>query len=211
VDEDDTSDNLLRITYDEVNNTSVKDFVPQSVFDQLLSSQETETGDQPSGKKKVVKKKKKYHTFLVFSTGSIIMSSKGKNMEKIFNDIVNILLQNRDHFEKVKVQRKFGKDLISEKYPQLVNNYYKDVIQQRQDDTDSMIDFISYKDWHIDTYPEKDIEYTSEKFKQYKHWFGFTPEEDLDVLRHEIYLNQMQSSEEELESEISVSDFSETD
>lgn len=204
VDDDDTADNLLRITYD--NNSVVKDFVPQSVFDQLLNSQ---TEEETTGKKKVVKKKKKYHTFLVFSTGSIIMSSKGKNMEKIFNDIVNILLQNREHFEKVKIERKIGKDLVSEKYPQLANNHYRGLVESWHGND---VDFLSYKDWHIEEYPEQDIVYTSEKFKDYKAFLHFRESDNLDELVHEYNLEQLQNDlDEEVEddSEISFSDFSE--
>jgi len=213
VDEDDTADNLLRITYLHDSGNVVKDFVPQSVFDNLLNSQTEEettgSGDQPSGKKKVVKKKKKYHTFLVFSTGSIIMSSKGKNMEKIFNDIVNILLQNREHFEKVKVQRKIGKDLVSEKYPQLANNHYRGLVESWHGND---VDFLSYKDWHIEEYPEEDIVYTSEKFKYYKLFLHFRETDNLDELVHEYNLEQLQNDlDEEVEDdseEVNFSDFS---
>jgi TATA-box binding protein (TBP) (component of TFIID and TFIIIB) len=50
-------------------------------------------------KEKKKKKKKKYHTFLVFASGKIIMVSKGPQMEKIYNEVINLLLANRKHFE----------------------------------------------------------------------------------------------------------------
>jgi TATA-box binding protein (TBP) (component of TFIID and TFIIIB) len=55
-----------------------------------------DTLDQKEKKKK---KKKKYHTFLVFASGKIIMVSKGPQMEKIYNEVINLLLANRKYFE----------------------------------------------------------------------------------------------------------------
>ncbi len=49
--------------------------------------------------KKQEKKKDSYHTFLVFASGSIIMSSKGPDMKNIFYELVSILVKNRDLFE----------------------------------------------------------------------------------------------------------------
>lgn len=49
--------------------------------------------------KKKETKKDKYHTFLVFASGSVIMSSGGSEMKEVYNNIVNILIRNREHFE----------------------------------------------------------------------------------------------------------------
>ena len=44
-------------------------------------------------------KKEKYHTFLVFCSGSIIQSGSGPDMESVYRDFISILLKNRNHFE----------------------------------------------------------------------------------------------------------------
>jgi hypothetical protein len=44
-------------------------------------------------------RKDRYHTFLIFSSGSVIMSSRGTDMERVFYYFVDLLLQNRKHFE----------------------------------------------------------------------------------------------------------------
>ena len=44
-------------------------------------------------------KKEKYHTFLVFCSGSIIQSGSGPEMENVYNDFMKILMTNREHFE----------------------------------------------------------------------------------------------------------------
>ena len=49
--------------------------------------------------KKKETKKDKRHTFLVFSSGSVIMSSTGTGMKEIYEDIVDIFIKNRKHFE----------------------------------------------------------------------------------------------------------------
>ncbi len=49
-------------------------------------------------KKKEIKKDKR-HTFLVFSSGSVIMSSTGSGMKETYEDIVDIFIKNRKHFE----------------------------------------------------------------------------------------------------------------
>ena len=49
--------------------------------------------------KKKETKKDKRHTFLVFSSGSVIMSSTGSGMKEIYEDIVDIFIKNRKYFE----------------------------------------------------------------------------------------------------------------
>jgi TATA-box binding protein (TBP) (component of TFIID and TFIIIB) len=53
--------------------------------------------DKKDKKKDVVKDK--YHTFLVFCSGSVIQSGSGRDMEKVHNELVSVLLNNREHFE----------------------------------------------------------------------------------------------------------------
>jgi TATA-box binding protein (TBP) (component of TFIID and TFIIIB) len=49
--------------------------------------------------KKKEKKKEKYHTFLVFCSGSIIQSGSGPDMEHVYKEFINVLMNNRSHFE----------------------------------------------------------------------------------------------------------------
>lgn len=53
--------------------------------------------DKKDKKKEVVKEK--YHTFLVFCSGSVIMSSSGPDMQGVYKKLVRVLLENREHFE----------------------------------------------------------------------------------------------------------------
>jgi len=43
--------------------------------------------------------KEKFHTFLVFASGSIIMSSRGPLTKMVFTNLINMLLEYREHFE----------------------------------------------------------------------------------------------------------------
>lgn len=45
------------------------------------------------------KNQDKYHTFLVFASGSIIMSTAGKEMAEIFYRLIRLLINNRKHIE----------------------------------------------------------------------------------------------------------------
>ena len=179
VDENDTMDSLLRINYDTQDKVVTKDYVSQQVFDSMLN------GDEEEKKKKVTKKKKKYHTFLVFSTGSIIMSSKGKNMEKIFNDIVKILLDNREHFEKLDT-----KPRVVDRYMQLNSDFYKELFEHRSPD----LEFLNYADWFKLNYPEEEVRLCPIKYVLYKGEYGFDVTEDIDALRHEFYNQKIDSS-----------------
>jgi TATA-box binding protein (TBP) (component of TFIID and TFIIIB) len=49
--------------------------------------------------KKKETKKDKHHTFLVFASGSIIMSSRGSEMKEVYDSLIDILTNNREHFE----------------------------------------------------------------------------------------------------------------
>jgi hypothetical protein len=44
-------------------------------------------------------KKQSYHTFLVFASGSIIMSSAGSEMAVTFYKLINLLVENRAKVE----------------------------------------------------------------------------------------------------------------
>jgi hypothetical protein len=61
--------------------------------------------------KKKETKKDKRHTFLVFSSGSVIMSSRGSGMKEIYDDIVDIFTNNRQHFEMTTDEREPWIDL----------------------------------------------------------------------------------------------------
>lgn len=43
--------------------------------------------------------KQKYHTFLIFASGKVIYSSTGSEMEQVFYNVLDILLNQRDKFE----------------------------------------------------------------------------------------------------------------
>jgi len=49
--------------------------------------------------KKKETKRDKHHTFLVFASGSIIMSSRGSEMKEVYDSLIDILTNNREHFE----------------------------------------------------------------------------------------------------------------
>ncbi len=49
--------------------------------------------------KKKETKRDKHHTFLVFASGSIIMSSRGSEMKEVYDSLIDILTNNRKHFE----------------------------------------------------------------------------------------------------------------
>lgn len=53
--------------------------------------------DEKEKKKELTKQK--YHTFLVFCSGSIIQSGSGPDMENVYKEFMNILLSNKKHFE----------------------------------------------------------------------------------------------------------------
>lgn len=76
----------LRITAD---GECMEDIVDFSEFYELL----------PSKDQKDVRKPDKYHTFLCFASGSIIMSSAGREMSGIFYKLVKLLIENRSKLE----------------------------------------------------------------------------------------------------------------
>lgn len=75
---------ILKVEY--IDNKTVKSYSSFEEYNRLLD-------------KKKESKKDKHHTFLVFSSGSVIMSSRGSGMKEIYEDIVDIFVNNREHFE----------------------------------------------------------------------------------------------------------------
>jgi hypothetical protein len=85
---------LLKLRIQANDHTKMEQqIVPYTSYYSLLEDKE----------KKKEKKKEKYHTFLVFASGSIIMSSRGPDMERVFYELIQILLQNRSEFEETLV------------------------------------------------------------------------------------------------------------
>lgn len=80
---------FLRITYDSTSKEVDVDYANQEEYINFL-------GDKF---KKKPTKKAKHHTFLVFSSGNIIMSSRGMDMKNVFEEMIETLTQNREHFE----------------------------------------------------------------------------------------------------------------
>jgi hypothetical protein len=74
--------------------TLYRDTVPYQLYCDLLNEKER--------KKEVTKER--YHTFLVFASGSVIMSSRGPDMKRVFYEFIHILLQHRRHFEETGLQ-----------------------------------------------------------------------------------------------------------
>ena len=82
---------LLQIKYNHETNEIVKENVPYTLYCNLLNEKE----------RKKETRKERNHTFLVFASGSIIMSSRGSDMSRVFYDFINILILNRKQFEDI--------------------------------------------------------------------------------------------------------------
>ena len=80
---------LTELQYDIVDKTVNIVKVPYINYFNLLEDKE----------KKKEGNKEKHHTFLIFASGSIIMSSRGPDMKRVFNKLINILLDNKHKFE----------------------------------------------------------------------------------------------------------------
>jgi hypothetical protein len=80
---------LLKITYIPESEQISKSSVPYSNYYSALEDKE----------KRKEKRKEKHHTFLVFSSGSIIMSSRGEDMKRVFEELIRTLVSNRKKFE----------------------------------------------------------------------------------------------------------------
>lgn len=67
------------------------DYVPFDRFISFLTEKD---------KKELEKKiKKKQHSFMVFHSGSIILSGSGKELEELYNKFMSLMILNRDKFE----------------------------------------------------------------------------------------------------------------
>jgi len=80
--------NLTQLIINE-DNTHHISLVPYANYLQFLDEKE----------RKKEAKKVKFHTFLVFCSGSIIQSGSGCDMEKVYKQFMRILLKNRSKFE----------------------------------------------------------------------------------------------------------------
>ena len=89
---------LLHIEYDSVKNLTKMSQIPYNEYYVLLDEKDKE-----------LEQEKKYLTFFVFSSGSIIMSGRESNMRELFYEVVNILINNRSEFEEKAFDRKTKK------------------------------------------------------------------------------------------------------
>lgn len=80
-------ENLIQLVIDE-NDFSISK-VPYARYLDFLDEKE----------KKKEAKKVKFHTFLVFCSGSVIQSSSGPDMERVYKQFMRIILKNRSKFE----------------------------------------------------------------------------------------------------------------
>lgn len=80
---------ISKMIYNTTNKEITKCYVPYTKYLERLDEKERRKQD----------KKDKYHTFLIFSSGSVIMSSSGPDMNKVFKDLIETLINNRTKFE----------------------------------------------------------------------------------------------------------------
>jgi len=80
---------ILQIQYTPSTKKIEMENVPYSVYCNLLEGKE----------RRKETKKEKHHTFLVFASGSIIMSSRGSDMGRVFQELVETLIKHKDRFE----------------------------------------------------------------------------------------------------------------
>jgi hypothetical protein len=97
---------LLQLNYDIIENKKEVLKVPYQNYFNLLEEKE----------KKKESNKDKYHTFLIFASGSIIMSSRGPDMRRVFYELIDILIKNRNQFEdKTIEEEKIVKEVVKMK------------------------------------------------------------------------------------------------
>ena len=82
-----------------------QELIQQLSFYDLLDAKE----------RKKMLKKDKFHTFLIFSSGSIIMSSGSHDsiVKKVFNEFIDLLIQNKQDIEEHSIKKKIIKQKIS--------------------------------------------------------------------------------------------------
>lgn len=91
---------LTRITInDNIENTSLSIYPFKYTIDQVPFLEYNLSLDQKE--QLMLKKKidKKQHTFMVFHSGSIIVSGSGKELEEIYNKFMTLILQNKHLFQ----------------------------------------------------------------------------------------------------------------
>jgi hypothetical protein len=82
-------DSMLKCI-DLYSDNTVQSIVPRTEYTRLLDKTESRKKDG---------KTDKYHTFLVFYSGSVIQSGRGPEMESIYNDFMTIMTRHRHEFE----------------------------------------------------------------------------------------------------------------
>lgn len=80
---------LHQIRYDPASKVLTREKVPYNFYCDQLNEKE----------RRKETRKERYHTFLVFASGSVIMSSRGPDMQRVFYEFINILLNNKKQFE----------------------------------------------------------------------------------------------------------------
>jgi len=102
---------LTQLTYDIIDKKIEVEKVPYNNYFNLLEEKE----------KKKESNKDKHHTFLIFASGSIIMSSRGPDMKRVFHQLINTLLKNKLEFEDKTIEEE---KIIREVVPLKQNNEY---------------------------------------------------------------------------------------
>ncbi len=100
---------LTQLHYDVIENKTEILKVPYTNYFNLLEEKE----------RKKESNKDKHHTFLIFASGSIIMSSRGPDMKRVFYNLIQTLLQNRKEFEDFTIEEE---KIIKEIVPLKQNN-----------------------------------------------------------------------------------------
>jgi hypothetical protein len=93
---------LLQMKYNYKTDTTIKEQIPYEEYYKLLDEKDRE-------KERELEQEKKYLTFFVFSTGSVVMSERETNMKDLFYEVVSILIKNRHEFEDLSYDRKLTK------------------------------------------------------------------------------------------------------
>jgi uncharacterized protein YneR len=93
---------LLQMKYNYNTNTTIKEQIPYEEYYKLLDEKDRD-------KERELEQEKKYLTFFVFSTGSVVMSERETNMKDLFYEVVSILIKNRHEFEDQSYDRKLTK------------------------------------------------------------------------------------------------------
>jgi hypothetical protein len=90
-----SENDLLKLTYNIDTKEIVKSGVNYQEYYNIIGYKELKKDD----------KKLKYHTFLIFASGSVIMSSRGADMKPTFNKLIDVLLTNKKHFQSTELPK----------------------------------------------------------------------------------------------------------